>query len=441
MDLHRQILQGDVLEKAKEIPNESIDLIVTSPIYWNVRNYKVEGQWGIEPDFHEYLFKLKLFMVEMKRILKPTGTCWINLGDSYGVHTKDTEARGYEKSRILIPYRFAIQCVDDGWICRNDIIWAKPNAMPTSIPDRFQNKWESLFFFAKNKKTLLWQNKLTREWRSTKPEINFTPETENIDWRIEDCIYCAGTGKLQYDEELEEFLPIEKCEECEGVGKKKIKLWRGFDYYFDLDDIRETPLTKPQESFNLRIREAKKGRGFAKLGDDPRAWHCSSLEELMYDEKGVKKQDLTLGADGTPKKTYLQFNKRWKYKHLLDQSRTHQRILDNIAAARKILGKDHDSALNNVKGKNPSDVWNIVAKGFKGAHFATFPLDLPMRIIMCSCPKDGIVLDPFFGAGTVAIAAELLGRKWCGIELKQEYIDLARDRIQPYLFHSLSEFM
>ena len=74
---------GDVLEKFKDIPDESVDCIVTSPPYWGLRNYGIEGQMGLEEDFNEYLDKLDLIMDECYRVLKPTGTAWINLGDTY----------------------------------------------------------------------------------------------------------------------------------------------------------------------------------------------------------------------------------------------------------------------------------------------------------------------------------------------------------------------
>ena len=191
--LHRKILIGDVLEKMLEIPDESIDVIISSPPYWGLRDYGADGQWGLEKDFNEYLDKLDKLMDQCKRVLKPTGTCWINLGDTYSTvsggmkdlkngvkkkygkvdygvghaHTGDgkpeldgafsvDQAKMYNnlqsKSRVGIPERFYIRCIDKGWIARNHIPWVKANSMPSSVKDRFTNKWESVFFFAKNQK-------------------------------------------------------------------------------------------------------------------------------------------------------------------------------------------------------------------------------------------------------------------------------------------------
>ena len=171
-----KILQGDVMDRIKDIADESVDCVISSPPYWGLRDYGVEGQWGHEKTFHEFLDKMDALMDEIKRILKPTGTVWINLGDTYaskpvgkfthspklhnrnlGAHMEsgamDKTNQGIkEKSRFGIPERFYIRCIDKGWIARNYIPWVKANSMPQSAQDRFTNKWEPIFFFAKERK-------------------------------------------------------------------------------------------------------------------------------------------------------------------------------------------------------------------------------------------------------------------------------------------------
>ena len=100
-------------------------------------------------------------------------------------------------------------------------------------------------------------------------------------------------------------------------------------------------------------------------------------------------------------------------------------------------GQGHDNPLGDPKGKNPGDVFFINPRPFPEAHHATYPVNLPLKIIKCACPKDGIVLDCFFGAGTTAVAAEQLGRRWIGIELNPEYIEIARKRLDKYKNHKL----
>ncbi len=171
-----KIYQGDALKTLKTFPSESIDMVITSPPYWGLRDYGIEGQIGLEPDYGNYLQHLMLIFDEVKRVLKKNGTCWVNLGDTYsgsnnGANDYTTTNRNKpetykkiyrgqkpgktslpDKSLCMIPFRFAIEMVNRGWILRNDIIWHKPNAMPSSVEDRFTVDFEHLFFLTKSKK-------------------------------------------------------------------------------------------------------------------------------------------------------------------------------------------------------------------------------------------------------------------------------------------------
>ncbi len=171
-----KIIYGDSLKILKKLPNESIDCVVTSPPYWALRDYGVKGQIGLESTIEEYLDKLLLIFDEVKRVLKPQGTCWVNFGDTYANKTKGghrnkvqnnifdsltersvipklkTKLNIPAKSLCLIPSRFAIRMIEQGWILRNEIIWHKPNAMPQSVSDRFTVDFEKVFFFVKTRK-------------------------------------------------------------------------------------------------------------------------------------------------------------------------------------------------------------------------------------------------------------------------------------------------
>ncbi len=172
------IIQGDCLTELKKLPDESINCCVTSPPYWALRDYGVEGQLGLEPTFQEYITKLCDIFDEVKRVLRKDGTCWVVIGDTYNSHhepgTTDAKTgwkssgndknprqkehgRGGVKSLpvktlLQIPSRFAIEMTNRGWILRNEIIWFKPNCMPSSVKDRFTVDFEKIFFFVKNKK-------------------------------------------------------------------------------------------------------------------------------------------------------------------------------------------------------------------------------------------------------------------------------------------------
>jgi len=172
------IYQGDALNVLKTLPGGSVNMAITSPPYYALRDYGVDGQIGLEETFNDYLDNLLAVFKETKRVLKKTGTLWVNISDTYGgsgmgtwksnssptgkqVYTipygKNMSARlrnsKYQKSLLTIPFRFAIRMVDEqGWILRNTIIWHKPNCMPSSVKDRFTVDFEYLFFFSKNKK-------------------------------------------------------------------------------------------------------------------------------------------------------------------------------------------------------------------------------------------------------------------------------------------------
>lgn len=166
-----KIYNEPCLETVKRMPNNYLDCVITSPPYWQLRDYGYPEQWGLEPTFNEYLEHLWELMDEIYRVLKPTGTCWVNLGDTYGTQSgglkgKNTfdpknqkatlnvieQPKTINKCLLLIPHRFAIGCIDRGWIVRNDIVWAKRNGMPESVTDRFSKKHEYFFFMVKSEK-------------------------------------------------------------------------------------------------------------------------------------------------------------------------------------------------------------------------------------------------------------------------------------------------
>lgn len=169
-----QIHNEPCLETLKKMPNDFLDCVISSPPYWQLRDYGYDGQWGLEPTFQQYLEHLWEMMDEIYRVLKPSGTCWINLGDTYNnsgwagdkkdkyndqpIVASGTKAgrggqKGYpDKCLVLIPHRFAIGCIDRNWIVRNDIIWAKRNGMPEPVNDRFTKKHEYIFLMTKSRK-------------------------------------------------------------------------------------------------------------------------------------------------------------------------------------------------------------------------------------------------------------------------------------------------
>jgi site-specific DNA-methyltransferase (adenine-specific) len=318
MELNK-IKQGDSLEVLKTLPSESIDCAITSPPYWALRDYGVVGQLGLEPTFQEYITKLCDIFDEVKRVLKKDGTCWINLGDTYSgnkegktdnkvsSYLKDTSTGIHKKATIQekclcqIPSRFAIEMTNRGWILRNEIIWHKPNAMPSSASDRFTVDFEKVFFFVKNKK-----------------------------------------------------------------------------YNFEQQFVSYAP------SSDVRYRQA-----------------------LRANKSYATKQ---------PYKSNTPYSTNYK--------RGHGSVVSRANDSDGLLVGGH-----NPNGRNVRTVWTIPTKPFSEAHFATFPEKLIEPMLKAGCPKNGIVLDIFMGAGTTGLVAKKLGRNYLGIELNPEYIKIAEARI------------
>lgn len=148
--------------------DQSVNCCVTSPPYFGLRNYGVEGQMGLEATPDEFVSALVTVLGEVRRVLTDDGTLWLNLGDSYasgGRKTRDADKklpqRGAEyraqdglpeKNLIGIPWRVAFALQADGWILRQDIIWQKPNAMPESVGDRCTKSHEYVFLLSKSPK-------------------------------------------------------------------------------------------------------------------------------------------------------------------------------------------------------------------------------------------------------------------------------------------------
>ena len=310
-----QILIGDAVRRLRQLPENSVDCVVTSPPYFALRDYGAKGQLGLEADVSGWVENLLGVGHEVARVLKPSGAFWLNLGDSFSRHAR---FGGSPKSLLLAPERLVLALAEDGWIIRNKVIWAKTNAMPSSVRDRLTLTWEVLYL-----------------------------------------------------------------------------LVRSPSYYFDLDAIRE-----PHTSAAPTVRRA--------TGATP-----------------------AIGAGP-------------------------------LAASRGGLAKAKAAGIpGHPLGKNPGDVWRLATSSYTGAHFATFPRQLVRRPILATCPpmvcsdcglpwgrvqrksggpvgpsctlpkapKPGVVLDPFFGTGTVGLVARELGRDWLGIELNPAYAAQARTRL------------
>jgi len=303
------IYQGDSLATLKTLPDNSINCCITSPPYYGLRDYGVDGQIGLEETPEQFINKLVEIFREVVRILKDDGTLWVNIGDSYSSHkdcksvgqtlakgtsretahemelgksrvrdSKMLKSQGYKnKDLIGIPWMLAFALRADGWYLRQDIIWHKPNPMPESVQDRCTKAHEYVFLLSKSQK-----------------------------------------------------------------------------YYYDIDAIKE-PATSTDES--------ERDRDISKLNNTPGRTRMAGLKT------------------------------------------------------------------NHYEMKNKRSVWSVPTKPYREAHFATFPEALIEPMILAGCPKDGIVIDPFMGAGTTAVVAKKNHRNYIGCELNEKYIEIANKRI------------
>jgi len=180
-----RVLVGDARVRLQELSGQSVQMCVTSPPYFGLRDYGVEGQMGLEQTPEAYVTELVGLFREVKRVLKDDGTVWLNLGDSYaanrayqvpstkgGPKHSDSQSAGGKgssvpaglkpKDLIGIPWRVAFALQADGWYLRQDIIWHKPNPMPESVRDRCTKAHEYLFLLSKSER-YFWDAEAMRE--------------------------------------------------------------------------------------------------------------------------------------------------------------------------------------------------------------------------------------------------------------------------------------
>ena len=308
-----RIYCGDALTVLKTLPDNSVNCCITSPPYYALRDYGVDGQIGAEPSPAEFVAALASVFREARRVLADDGTLWLNLGDSY-VHKKASGPQGRDgeratrtftadaaggwsglpdKNLLGIPWRVAFALQDDDWILRQEVVWSKRNCMPEAVTDRPSRSHETVFLLSKRPR-----------------------------------------------------------------------------YWYDADAIREDS-DPGQQAHNDRY---------------------AKVYEAQADRAA---------STGQPGNV-------------------------NSAGIHARPGKP---------GRNARSVWTISAQPFAEAHFATMPPALAERCIQAGCKPGGTVLDPFSGSGTTGLAAARHGRRYVGIDLNADYLDLSlRTRLaQPSL--------
>lgn len=371
-----KILIGDVREQLRTLAEDSIHCCVTSPPYWGLRDYGVKGQIGLEATPAEFIAVMVDVFEEVRRVLRPDGTCWINMGDSYAskpngpvgggghkgnsphVAVRTAHARrsssvplGFKhKDLCMMPHRLAIALQDAGWWVRQDIVWSKPNPMPESVRDRCAKSHEYIFLLTKSKKYFFNQAAIAE------------PIAESSRARLaQDVNAQAGSTRANGGAKTNGVM------KAVSAGRNS----------FATKDY-SIPGQKPQKRLS-------RGVGFG---------HGSDAEERQ--RKRVMPSEM----------------------------------IDAAASARMGRGPGWRESAELSETRNKRSVWTMATHSFAEAHFATFPPELPETCIKAGCPVGGIVLDPFFGAGTTGLVADRLQRDCIGIELNPTYAEIARKRIQ-----------
>jgi DNA modification methylase len=146
-DHRNRILIGDALQHLQELPDGFVDCVVTSPPYFQLRNYGSEEQIGLESHVDEWVEHLREVLAAVARVLKPSGSAWLNVGDTHSGHTREGAP---PKSLLLGPERLVLVLLEDGWVVRNKVVWAKRNPLPSSVRDRLSCTWEVVYLLTRS---------------------------------------------------------------------------------------------------------------------------------------------------------------------------------------------------------------------------------------------------------------------------------------------------
>lgn len=377
-----RLIKGDCLRELRKLPADSVQCVVTSPPYYGLRDYGVAGQIGLESSIDEYIERLVAVFREVRRVLKPDGTLWLNMGDGYsngGRSSREADkklpARGMSvrpelglkpKDLIGMPWRVAFALQADGWYLRQDIIWHKANPMPESVKDRCTKAHEYLFLLTKSERYYFDQDAIKEPCSADTHARYARGRSENHKYAD------GGPGNQTIARSLEHMHKPSGWQRGKGSH----------------DRI-------PNGRYHVPGNKTHKGTTAYEQGD-----------EFQRTKGGLVKYAEKMRAAGVNPKAAM--NARGSKQNA------------SFAAA---------CSANIVDRRNKRSVWTMANQPFKGAHFATFPEKLVEPCILAGSRPGDIVLDPFSGAGTTAVVAVKHDREPIGIELNTEYIVIASNRI------------
>jgi DNA modification methylase len=388
------LLEGDCMDRLRELDAGSIQTVVTSPPYWGLRDYGIEGQLGLEPTPGEYVAKMVEVFRGVRRVLRDDGTVWLNMGDTFhgaapvrssgaenftsetalargsGGNVRSKARIGYLKVKDLvgIPWRLAFALQADGWYLRSDIIWAKPNPMPESVTDRPTKAHEYVFLLTKSAR-YFYDADAVRE-----------PHT-------------AGNTQRQLS-------PDKKAQENGGA--------RGSFYAIGAERYLNPAGRNLRSVWNIPTEPF------------PEA-HFATFPKALV-EPCIK-------AGTSEKGCCPECGAAWMRQVRVDRPEWNGEMTPREQAQREEAKRLYEregliGPSNNQKSRGLSEIWEV-SKATKRSFLGWKPT--------CSHTTDPIpctVLDPFAGSGTTGVVALRLGRSFIGIELSPEYAEMARKSLE-----------
>lgn len=424
------------------------------------------GQLGLEPTFDLFIKHLCDIFDEIKRVLKSTGTVWVNMGDTYGQNwrggiedTSDSYAKRKgnrywkkewgkkaintgvpSKSLCQIPSRFAIEMTNRGWILRQDCIWVKGNPMPESVKDRFTKSYEHIFMFVKSNKTQYWTNRKTKQLVTKQPPG--TAGKEGVDWEWKEVGHNYSDSDTKIEPESAEMLASPRARRFRIPKLKKVSLWTGHDYWFEQQFEEHKEVDRRTINGLSRIPYGGKGNPTTRQFSGDASW-------LGQGEQGRNKRDVFfINTQSWPEAHFSVFPpalpeiciKAGCPEFICKKcGKAREKIYDvvgrHVTESMRIAGCDKNG---NYRGTEQKDYDSVMAQR---------PSDTKRRILesmsqvknfhysSCGCNAGftgGVVLDPFVGSGTTGVVAKRLGRHFIGIDISPKYCEMARKRLKGY---------
>jgi DNA modification methylase len=379
-----QIHCGDAVDQLTQLPDSSIHMCMTSPPYFGLRDYGADGQIGLEDSLDAYIQELVDVGDALKRVLRDDGSWWLNLGDSY-----------QDKQKQLVPHKVAIALQETGWIVRNDATWVKPNPMPQSVKDRLNTTTEQIFHLVPERDYWYDLDAIRAPHKQQTRERRDRAETDRSE-------YNKYKGGEPFANHSLDDAPIHPSGKNPG----------------DVVEVTAKPF--PEAHFAVYPPE---------LCEKPIKATCPPKVCTECGTPFEREAQVEVPApDANPTRQNAKRARELAEKH--DLADEHKQAIRSFGL--------HDADYGDAQSMSSSKLKALTqeAKEALGAYFREYTITVSQEdrwVQTCKCETDatepGIVLDPFVGAGTTCMVAKNLQRRFIGIDLNDEYVAMAQDRV------------